>query len=422
MYNKCENLHSKLFEIHLLYNINKKGETFTGYCKEKDHNKLKYFCKDHNQLCCGACLSKLRGEGDGQHKDCNVCSLKDIKDEKKNKLKENIKILEDLEIKFNEEINRLKNIFEEIEKNKENLIIKIQNIFTKVRNAINERENKILLELDNLFKEKYFNDELINKGEKLPKQIKISLEKGKLIDKEWDNNNLNSCINDCINIENNIKNINIIQESIKKCNANKNIKIKFRPENEALNKFLESLNSFGKLMYGDFKFRDCPENINQNYKYVLSGENNNIITKTTGDGYWMGTICEEELDKSIEEYKWKIKILKTTQYKYIMVGVAPSDFDINSTQHYNHCGWYFHCYDSTLYSGPPFKYDYSNSNLSKVNDEIILVMNMKKRTLKFIINNEDKGDSYINIPLDKPIYPAVLLYIQNDSVEIIKID
>ena len=248
------------------------------------------------------------------------------------------------------------------------------------------------------------------------------MEKGKLIDKEWDNNNLNSCINDCINIENNIKNINIIQESIKKCNANKNIKIKFRPENEALNKFLESLNSFGKLMYGDFKFRDCPENINQNYKYVLSGENNNIITKTTGDGYWMGTICEEELDKSIEEYKWKIKILKTTQYKYIMVGVAPSDFDINSTQHYNHCGWYFHCYDSTLYSGPPFKYDYSNSNLSKVNDEIILVMNMKKSALKFIINNEDKGDSYINIPLDKPIYPAVLLYSQNDSVEIIKIE
>ena len=132
----------------------------------------------------------------------------------------------------------------------------------------------------------------------------------------------------------------------------------------------------------------------------------------------MGTICENELDKSIEEHKWKIKILKAYN-KQIMVGVAPSDFDINSSS-YNTCGWYLYCYDSTLYSGPPYNYSSKNSGLSKVNDEIIMVMNMKKRTLKFIINNEDKGDSYTNIPIDKPIFPAVLLDNQNDSVEIIE--
>ena len=131
----------------------------------------------------------------------------------------------------------------------------------------------------------------------------------------------------------------------------------------------------------------------------------------------MGTICENELDKSIEEHKWKIKILKTTQDKYIFVGVAPSDFDINSSS-YNTCGWYFCCYDSHLYSGPPFNYENKNTNLSMVDDEIIVVMNMKKRTLKFIINNEDKGESYTDIPMDKPIYPAVLLLETNDSVEI----
>ena len=130
----------------------------------------------------------------------------------------------------------------------------------------------------------------------------------------------------------------------------------------------------------------------------------------------MGTICEKELDKSIEEHKWKIKILKT-QYKCIMVGVAPSDFDINSSS-YNTCGWYLFCMGSTLYSGPPFNFSNKATNLSRVNDEIILVMNMKKRSLKFIINGEDKGDSYTNIPLDKQIYPAVILYHTNDSVEI----
>ena len=43
---------------------------------------------------------------------------------------------------------------------------------------------------------------------------------------------------------------------------------------------------------------------------------------------------------------------------------------------------------------------------------------MKKRTIKFIVNDEDKGDSYVNIPIDRPIFPAVLLYNQNDSIEI----
>ena len=115
--------------------------------------------------------------------------------------------------------------------------------------------------------------------------------------------------------------------------------------------------------------------------YSISGENKNILTKTGTDNSWMGTLCEFELDKQIEEHKWKIKILQT-KYKYIMVGVAPIDFDINSSD-YSTCGWYFYCYNSALYSGPPFNYGGSGTNLSKVNDEIIVVMNMKKRTLKY---------------------------------------
>ena len=99
-----------------------------------------------------------------------------------------------------------------------------------------------------------------------------------------------------------------------------------------------------------------------------------------------------------------------------MVGIAPIDFDINSS--YYTCGWYFYCYNSTLYSGPPFNYVGNNTNLNKVNNEVIVVMNMKKRALKFIINNEDKGDSYTNIPIDKPLFPAIILDETNDSVEI----
>ena len=249
----------------------------------------------------------------------------------------------------------------------------------------------------------------------MPKKIKISLDKGKSIDKKWESNNLYSNINDCINIENNIKNINEINEIINKCDIKNKIKFYFNPKENQLNEFLKSIKSFGQIYYNIFSFKKCPTNIDENRKYVLSGYKNNIITKTGYNG-WMGTICETELDKSIEEHKWKIKILKS-QNKSIMVGVAPIDFDIlSSTQ--NTCGWYLSCDNSKLYSGPPFKYDCVKTNLSKVKDEVVIVMNMKKRTLKFIINNEDKGDSYNDIPIDKSIFPAVCLVHKDDSIEV----
>ena len=91
--------------------------------------------------------------------------------------------------------NKLKDIFDKIEKDKEDLKLKVQNIFTKIRNALNDREIQLLLEIDNIYNNKYFDENIIKKGEKLPKQIKLSIEKGKLIDKEWDNNNLYSYIN-----------------------------------------------------------------------------------------------------------------------------------------------------------------------------------------------------------------------------------
>ena len=120
----------------------------------------------------------------------------------------------------------------------------------------------------------------------------------------------------------------------------------------------------------------------------------------------------------------KIKILKTTQKKTIMVGVAPIDFDINSSS-YNNCGWYIYYYtgysNPTLWSGPPHNYKGKKTDLNKVKDEIIVIMNMDERTLKFIINNEDKGNSYTDIPIDKPIIPAIFLYNKDDSVQIFSV-
>ena len=119
MCNKCDNTHSSFIKIHHTIKLNKDEETFTGYCKEENHPmKLVYYCKNHNQLCCSSCIAKLNKKNDGQHKDCEVCIIEDIKDDKKNKLKENIKLLEELSNTFMKSIENLKQAFEKIKENK----------------------------------------------------------------------------------------------------------------------------------------------------------------------------------------------------------------------------------------------------------------------------------------------------------------
>lgn len=298
-------------------------------------------------------------------------------------------------------------------------------------------------------------------------------------------------------------------------------KVKFSPEKD-MKKLENNLKSFGKIYYSNLKFKKCPSNINVKRKYILKGKKNNILTKNGTDKNWIGTICENQLDK-LKEYKWKITILKSKDNK-IMVGVATTDFDINSSS-YDNCGWYYNLKNSCYYSGPPHNYnqkktdnssinkisnnrkDRSNSSESKKSNkskssesksssksksislkskrsskskssenkrssksrsyrskrpsssnsknsykskrsrnsqksnesknsresnssessksniifnagkEIILYLNNEEKILQFIIDNEEKG-KYNDLPLDKPIVPAIFLYNRNDSVKI----
>ena len=95
---------------------------------------------------------------------------------------------------------------------------------------------------------------------------------------------MNLLINDCLNIENNIKDINIINDNIKKYNST-NFNFKFYPKEYGINSFIENIKKFGKISPYDFKYRfkKCPLNVNENRKFEISGENENIITKT-GNG------------------------------------------------------------------------------------------------------------------------------------------
>ena len=74
-------------------------------------------------------------------------------------------------------------IFEKINEDKEKIKFKIANIFTKIRTVINEREDELLNEVDKQQVTIFLNEKIIKDREKLPNKIKISLEKGKSIEK-----------------------------------------------------------------------------------------------------------------------------------------------------------------------------------------------------------------------------------------------
>ena len=100
MCKECEKLHSKLFLNHQKFEVSEKNiEIFAGLCTEESHfSELKFFCKSHNKLCCSECITKIKTKKIGQHRDCDIYMIEDIEKEKKEKLDENIKCLEDLSI------------------------------------------------------------------------------------------------------------------------------------------------------------------------------------------------------------------------------------------------------------------------------------------------------------------------------------
>ena len=250
MCNKCENFHTKLFKNHNISSIDK-CIIIDEFCKEENHrnNKVKYFCRSHNKLCCGLCLCKIKDKENGQHKDCEVCEIEKIKQEKKAKLKENILNLEQLSESLETSINKIKIIIQNINEEKEKLESKIQTSFTNIRNVLNNREDELLLEVDKIFNDEYLDEKIIRESEKLPNKVKSSLEEGKKLD----NKNLISeediitFIAQCIYIEHNINNIRLINEKIIKFNELNNMRIvlDLNPNDYQI---LELIKTYGKLL------------------------------------------------------------------------------------------------------------------------------------------------------------------------------
>ena len=422
----CSTSHFDFNPKHNLFSVDKDlNLNFTGFCTEENHpNKLDYYCSTHNNLCCAACLCKINDKGDGQHAECKVCYIGDIKEEKKSKLIDNLKLLKKFSSNLKKMLKDIKIIFDRTNPIKEDIIMNIKNIFDNFRILLDNREKELLEEVENIYSKNFFDENFLKESDKFPTKIKYNLDKGKNVLDNWEegerNGKLNLLINDSINIEKNIQELQTIKDKINSLNTRS--KLQFCTYNDDIEVISEKIKNLGKVVCYNHKyiFNQCPKDIDEKKKFLISGEKSNIITKTGPNFIWTGTTCLNEF-KEFVEYKWKIKILKS-ETKQIMIGVAPNDFNIqkmdNTDFSKNICGWYFYCYDLKLYSGLPHNYINKGNEIVDFSDEIIVVMNMNKRSLKFIVNNIDKGEQYKDIPIDKPLYPVVCLF-NPDTVEII---
>ena len=247
---QCLKSHSELFQNHHKYDLNEENQDFHScICQEPNHKmELEYFCENHNKLCCAVCITKIKGNGKGQHAGCNICFITERKDKKKSKLNENIEILENYSKNIEQPLSEFKEIYKKMIESKGELKKKVSEVFTKIKYALNYRETELLLEIDNEFDNLYFKEDLAKQGEKLPNEIKTSLEEGKIINNDdYKIDKLNIIINGCLNIENNINKIQLIKDIIEK-NNNTEITIDFLPKEEKeIDELINKIELFGKI-------------------------------------------------------------------------------------------------------------------------------------------------------------------------------
>lgn len=174
-----------------------------------------------------------------------------------------------------------------------------------------------------------------------------------------------------------------------------------------------------------YAWKECPGNVDMKRSYRLD-ENSHRIATRSGEEFCtvIGNAPLVHDKKTI----WNVKILQShNNGDGIFIGVAPSDINQDSYNNFNTCGWYFNCYRSSLFSGPPHKYwdkKYGRRNeLGKyveTGDKIGVVMDTANGELSFTLNTEARGIAFVGIPLDRPLVPCVILGgHEGDSVELI---
>lgn len=130
--------------------------------------------------------------------------------------------------------------------------------------------------------------------------------------------------------------------------------------------------------------------------------------------------------KATSSISLRIRVMKK-RGRSMFIGVSQDGIDRNADDIYAKSGWYMHCFDGTLYSGSPHYYRFPGKKYLdpddyrlKEGDVVTMRVDSERGTISFEIEGKKKlGIAYEGIPLDRTLYPTVIISSEGDSIEIV---
>lgn len=196
-------------------------------------------------------------------------------------------------------------------------------------------------------------------------------------------------------------------------------------KNDAVGEWSSPLREFTQKHYFETSgWKECPDSVEAKNRYFVDERNPTIATKVN---YGWCTVVGNIPIPHKKVVSWGVKILKSRDNNGngIFIGVVPI-YIFQDIVNYNRCGWYYNCYFSALYSGPPQKYDRKEYGPQKEKgtyihegDIVGVIVDTELNMVSFAVNGENHGMAYERIPLDEPLAAGVILGCSEDSVELI---
>ena len=171
---------------------------------------------------------------------------------------------------------------------------------------------------------------------------------------------------------------------------------------------------------------DCPRELAGGSAFAVSGSPvaRNVVKR--GGNMLCAAVGKVPLPHDAVSV-WGIHIAasKKNDCSAIYVGVAPNDINLADSKNYLKNGWFIHCYNFNICSGPPqniafdhFGVEKRKGEYLKVGDVIVVVMDMRDGTLSFMVDGIQKV-AFSNIPRNKSLVPIVTFFLDGDSFDLI---
>ena len=378
------------------------------YCSKHKEYKNELICLTENKYICYKCT----------YHDCSKHQTKEInvlKNEKKEIFNSDINNLKNYNEKIKELFEQLKFEYEDVKKIKNNIIKEIDEKFDDLFNFLTETKKKLVKNIESILNI----DDYTRKIKILSKySFKDMIEEKNLILKNWEELNIISINNEISKLKNDLKTMMDIFQT----NQNENNRIELSINNVFflnIYKLIDSAQFLKIIEKGDFFYF----NFQKGENYELN-ENKKIATKTKGGNHWNCNIFGDKELRKNKICKWKIKLKKFSMNKGndwdILIGVGP--YTQKNENYYDYC-WSFICGCSKLSikSGQAKDYSIKENRKLKEGDIIEVTMNMIKGELSFSVNDINYGIACTNIPVNIPLYPIVMIYDINESVELINV-